>query len=106
MSWSAILPVLNSVVGGIIMAVAIWGLVTGKVVRPAESEIWKGLYDKSELKVERLEKMVDGLTDSLSSQNQGHLDTLNFLKQFIQVPAQQQQFNAEHHPRRRKEDAP
>lgn len=83
MDWSQALPILNGTIGGVAMAVFIYGIVTNKIALPREVIVWKELYNEEKAARQKLEGTVESLTVNLSKQNTGHLDTIEILKTFI-----------------------
>lgn len=83
MDWAKVWPVIVSTPGGVVMAIAIWALVTNRIALPREVQTWKGLYEEGKKDNVRLSGMVENLTNDLREQNQNHEKTLDLVKSLV-----------------------
>ena len=106
MTITEVLPLINNVFGGVLMAIAIWALVTGKVVFPREVSVFKLLYDRECERSKRLEDLNETMVQELANQNAGHLSSIELLKQLVQPLASErkQGYTSSNNPGRRSDD--
>lgn len=97
------LPFVNNVLGGVLMAVAIWAMATGRINFPRELKVIQDLYDKEVARSERFETMNTELVKELAKQNDGHIATLELFQKFI-PGVSPTGHSPESHPMRRRDD--